>query len=72
MRRWRLRRLVALNSGVRGVRGVRRAETHLQYLLCAHADRWAAPPELPKHIGASVATSTVITPLTAAAPRRPS
>jgi hypothetical protein len=79
MRRWRLRRLVALlavfaifggglaqaahfhkNEGARG------AETHLQCLLCAHADRWAGPPELPRHIGPSLAISTAITPLSAA------
>jgi hypothetical protein len=84
LRRWQLRRLVALvavfavfggglaqaahfhkNEGARG------AETHLQCLLCAHADRWAGPPELPKHIGASLAISTVITPLTAVEPSRP-
>jgi hypothetical protein len=84
LRRWHLRRLVALvavfavfggglaqaahfhkNEGARG------AETHLQCLLCAHADRWAGPPELPKHIGASLVISTVIAPLTAAQPSRP-
>jgi hypothetical protein len=81
MRRWPLRRLIALvavfavfggglaqaahfhkNEGGRG------AETHLQCLLCVHADRWAGPPELPQHTGPSLAASTVIVPLTAAAP----
>jgi hypothetical protein len=81
MRRWPLRRLIALvavfavfggglaqaahfhkNEGARGV------ETHLQCLLCVHADRWAGPPELPQHSGPTLAVSTVIAPLTAAAP----
>ena len=84
MRRSPLRRLIALiavfalfggglvqaahfhkNEGARG------AETHLQCLLCVHADRWAGPPELPKHIAPTLAVSTVITPLTAAQPSRP-
>jgi hypothetical protein len=70
MRRWPLRRLSALiavfavfggglaqaahfhkNEGARG------AETHLQCLLCVHADRWAGPPELPKHTGVIAALS---------------
>jgi hypothetical protein len=81
MRRWPLRRLIALvavfavfggglaqaahfhkNEGARG------AETHLQCLLCVHADRWAGPPELPQHAGPTLAVSTVIVPLTATAP----
>ena len=77
LRRWPLRRLVALiavfavfggglaqaahfhkNEGLRG------AETHLQCLLCMHADRWAGPPELPQQRGPTLAISTVIAPLT--------
>jgi hypothetical protein len=84
MRRSPLRRLIALiavfalfggglvqaahfhkNEGARG------AETHLQCLLCVHADRWAGPPELPKHSAPTLASSTLITPLTAAEPSRP-
>jgi hypothetical protein len=79
MRRWPLRRLIALvavfavfgaglaqaahfhkNEGGRG------AETHLQCLLCVHADRWAGPPELPQQTGPTLAISMVIAPLTAA------
>jgi hypothetical protein len=81
MRRWPLRRLIALiavfavfggglaqaahfhkNEGARG------AETHLQCLLCVHADRWAGPPDLPQQIGPTLAISALILPLTAAAP----
>ena len=81
MRRWPLRRLIALiavfavfggglaqaahfhkNEGARG------AETHLQCLLCVHADRWAGPPELPKHAGPTLAISAAIAKLTAAQP----
>ena len=84
MRRSPLRRLIALiavfalfggglaqaahfhkNESARG------AETHLQCLLCVHADRWAGPPELPTHIAPTLAASTLITPLTAAQPGRP-
>jgi hypothetical protein len=50
--------------------GVRGAETHLQCLLCVHADRWAGPPEPPQHSGALLALSTLITPLIAPAPKR--
>jgi hypothetical protein len=83
LRRWPLRRLIALiavfavfggglaqaahfhkNEGTRG------AETHLQCLLCVHADRWAGPPELPQQAGPALAISTVIAPLSAAQPGR--
>lgn len=82
MRRWPQRRLIALlavfavfggglaqashfhkNEGLRG------AETHLQCLLCVHADRWAGPPDLPRHSGPTLAVSTVIVALTVAAAR---
>jgi hypothetical protein len=84
LRRWQLRRLVALVAVLAVFGGglaqaahfhknesARGAETHLHCLLCAHADRWAGPPELPKHIGASLAISSVITPLTTVEPSRP-
>ena len=80
LRRWPLRRLIALiavfavfggglaqaahfhkNEGLHG------AETHLQCLLCVHADRWAGPPELPQHTGPTLAVSTLIAPLVTAA-----
>jgi hypothetical protein len=83
MRRWPLRRLIALiavfavfggglaqaahfhkNEGARG------ADTHLQCLLCVHADRWAGPPELPKHTGPTLAVSTLIAPLSVREPSR--
>jgi hypothetical protein len=83
LRRWPLRRLVALvavfavfggglaqaahfhkNEGACG------AETHLQCLLCVHADRWAGPPELPQRTGPVLTVSTLIAPLTAAPPSR--
>lgn len=83
LRRWPLRRLIALiavfalfggglaqaahfhkNEGLHG------AETHLQCLLCVHADRWAGPPELPQHSGPALAVSTVIAPLSTAPLRR--
>lgn len=84
MRRWPLRRLIALvavcalfgaslaqaahfhkNESARG------AETHLQCLLCVHADRGAGPPELPQHTGPTLALLMLIAPLGAAAPGRP-
>ena len=84
LRRWPLRRLIALiavfavfggglaqaahfhkNESARG------ADTHLQCLLCVHADRWAGPPQLPQQAGPTLAISTVIAPLTAAQPSRP-
>jgi len=84
MRCWPLRRLIALvavfalfggglaqaahfhkNEGARG------AETHLQCLLCVHADRWAGPPVLPQHTGPTLALLTLIAPLAAAEPSRP-
>lgn len=80
LRRWPLRRLIALiavfavfggglaqaahfhkNEGMHG------AETHLQCLLCVHADRWAGPPELPQQTGPVLAISSIIAPLTTAA-----
>jgi hypothetical protein len=84
LRRWHLRRLIALiavfavfgaglaqaahfhkNEGLRG------AETHLQCQLCMHADRWAGPPELPQQTGPTLRVSSIIAPLTVAAPSRP-
>jgi hypothetical protein len=84
MRRWPLRRLIALiavfavfggglaqaahfhkNEGARG------AETHLQCLLCVHADRWAGPPELPSHTGPTLALSTAIAAPSVREPSRP-
>jgi hypothetical protein len=81
LRRWPLRRLIALlavlavfggglaqaahfhkNEGLRG------AETHLQCLLCVHADRWAGPPELPQHSGPVLVVVTVIAAVIAANP----
>lgn len=81
LRRWPLRRLIALlavfavfgaglaqaahfhkNEGARG------AETHLQCLLCVHADRWAGTPELPQHTAPVLALSAVVAPLSAAQP----
>jgi hypothetical protein len=83
LRRWSLRRLIALLA-VLSVFGAglaqaahfhkndsgRGAETHLQCLLCMHADRWAGPPALPQHTGPTLAVSTLIAPLTTAAPAR--
>ena len=82
MRRWPRQRLIALiaafalfgaglaqaahfhkNEGLHGT------ETHLQCLLCLHADRWAGPPELPRHIGPTLTVSAVIVTRKAAAPR---
>jgi hypothetical protein len=84
MRRWPLRRLIALvavfavfGGGVAQAahfhknEAGRGAETHLQCLLCVHGDRWAGPPELPQQTGPTLAISTIIAPLTAAAPNRP-
>jgi hypothetical protein len=84
MRRWPLRRLIALvavcalfgaslaqaahfhkNEGARG------ADTHLQCLLCVHADRWAGPPDLPQHTRPTLALLTLIAPLAAAEPILP-
>jgi hypothetical protein len=84
LRRSPLRRLIALvavfavfggglaqaahfhrNEGARG------AETHLQCLLCVHADRWAGAPELAKQTGPVLTVSTVIAPLTAVSASRP-
>ena len=81
MRRWPQQRLIALiavfalfggglaqaahfhkNEGARG------AETHLQCLLCVHADRWAGPPELPRHIGPTLKVSAVVVTFKAATP----
>jgi hypothetical protein len=81
MRRWPLRRFIALvavfavfggglaqaahfhkNEGARG------AETHLQCLLCVHADRWGGPPELPQLSGPTLAASSIIVSLIVAAP----
>ncbi|MFI4868212.1 MAG: hypothetical protein ACHQDD_02530 [Steroidobacterales bacterium] len=84
LRRSPLRRLIALIAvfAVLGAglaqaahfhknEGARGAETHLQCLLCVHADRWAGPPELPQHTGPTLAVSTVIAPLAVAGPSRP-
>jgi hypothetical protein len=84
IRRWPQHRLIALiavlavfggglaqaahfhkNEGARG------ADTHLQCLLCVHADRWAGAPELPKHAGPTLALSTVIAPPSVREPSRP-
>jgi hypothetical protein len=84
IRRWPQQRLVALvavcalfggslaqaahfhkNEGSRG------AETHLQCLLCVHADRWAGPPELPQHARPTLTLLTLIAPFTAVEPSRP-
>ena len=84
LRRWPLRRLIALiavfalfsgglaqAAHVHKNESARGAETHLQCLLCVHADRWAGPPELPQCTGPTSAVSTVIAPFTAAQPSRP-
>jgi hypothetical protein len=84
LRRWPLRRLIALlavfavfggglaqAAHIHKSEGARGAETHLQCLLCVHADRWAGPPELPQHAAPVLAVSTVIAPLTAAEPGKP-
>jgi hypothetical protein len=84
LRRWHLRRLVALiavlavfgaalaqAAHVHKNEGLRGAETHLQCQLCMHADRWAGPPELPQQHGAPPVVSSVIAPLTTAAHRLP-
>ncbi len=82
MRRCPLRRLVALvavcavfvgglaqaahfhkNESARGA-------THLQCLLCAHADRWAGPPELPHQCGPTLALLSLVVPPTASQPSR--
>ncbi|HEX2790944.1 MAG TPA: hypothetical protein VHN17_10980 [Steroidobacteraceae bacterium] len=83
LRRWHLRRLVALIAvfAVFGGslaqaahfhknEGLRGAETHLQCQLCMHADRWAGPPELPQHNGPSLTVRMVIAPLPTAQPGR--
>jgi len=84
LRRSPLRRLIALiavfavfggalaqASHIHKNEGAHGAETHLQCLLCMHADRWAGPPELPQHTGPTLAVSTVIAPLTLAGPSQP-
>jgi hypothetical protein len=84
IRRWPLRRLIALLAvfGLFGAglaqaahfhknEGVRGADTHLQCLLCVHADRSAGPPVLPQHIAPTLALLTRIAPLDAAEPSRP-
>ena len=84
LRRWHLRRLVALlavlavfGAGLAQAahfhknEGLRGAETHLQCQLCMHADRWAGPPELPQQQGPTLAVSSVIAPLTTTAHSRP-
>ena len=43
----------------------RGSETHLQCLLCLHADRWAGPPELPG-LGAPILTGGPIVVVVAA------
>ena len=84
LRHWPLRRLIALlavfalfgaglaqaahfhkNEGAGG------AQTHLQCLLCVHADRWAGPPELPQHIAPVLVARALTAPLTAAEPSTP-
>ena len=83
LRRRPLRRLIALIAAFAVFTGglaqashfhknesARGAETHLQCLLCMHADRWAGPPELPQHTGPALAISTIIAPLTTAEPDR--
>lgn len=84
LRRWHLRRLVALvavlavfGAGLAQAahfhknEGLRGAETHLLCQLCMHADRWAGPPELPQQQGPALAVSTVIAPLTTTAQSLP-
>lgn len=84
IRRWPQQRLIALvavfavfGAGVAQAahfhknEGARGAETHLQCLLCAHADRSAGPPVLPQHAGPTLALLTLITPLAAAELRLP-
>jgi len=84
LRRWHLRRLLALMAvfAVFGAglaqaahfhknEGLRGAETHLQCQLCMHADRWAGPPELPQQHRPPLVVSSVIAPLTTAAHRLP-
>jgi hypothetical protein len=51
--------------------GARGADTHLQCLLCVHADRGAGPPELPQHSGPTLALLTLIAPPGAAVPSPP-
>jgi hypothetical protein len=38
----------------------RGAQTHLQCLLCLHADRWNAPPEIPKVSAPALVGGTVV------------
>jgi hypothetical protein len=84
LRTWRLRRLIALlavlavfgaglaqaahyhkNESARGF------DTHVQCLLCMHADRSAGPPELPRYAPPVFARSVAVSPLIAAQPRAP-
>jgi len=84
LRRWQLRRLVALiaalavfGAGLAQAahfhknEGLRGAETHLQCQLCMHADRWAGPPELAQQHGPTLAISTIVAPLTTVARSQP-
>jgi hypothetical protein len=45
----------------------RGAETHLQCLLCLHADRWAGPPDLPKAAAPSLTAIALVVFLTISA-----
>ena len=40
--------------------GSRGTETHLQCLLCLHADRWAGPPDLPRAAAQPIAAIVLI------------
>jgi len=42
-----------------------RAETHLQCLLCLHADRWTGPPEVPKVSAPALIAGTLVVASTA-------
>jgi hypothetical protein len=84
LRRWHLRRLVALiavlavfgaglaqAAHVHKNEGLRGAGAHLQCQLCMHGDRWAGPPELPQQHGPPPVVSSVIALPTTAAHRLP-
>ncbi|HEY1724426.1 MAG TPA: hypothetical protein VGF89_03310 [Steroidobacteraceae bacterium] len=83
LRTWRLRRLLALlavcavfGAGIAQAahyhknEGARGFDTHVQCLLCMHADRSAGPPELPRYAPPVFALTVAVTLLIAARPRR--
>ncbi|HEY3730275.1 MAG TPA: hypothetical protein VGL28_03325 [Steroidobacteraceae bacterium] len=83
LRSWRLRRLIALlavcavfGAGVAQAahyhknESARGFDTHVQCLLCMHADRSAGPPELPRYAPPVFTLSVAVTLLIAARARR--